>query len=180
MIQSDREDFDRLLRELCAAIGIPCTDERLEGFWKGLRGGMSFAEFARIQEIMIKRLEEGERPKTIALTDIWNVRRGLMARAPVVSAAPEPYVPGHDDWWRCANRHLLAHIMQRVARRRPAYTRDALTVLLPAKDAFAQDMRDVQDASGEVPVEVQKASWSDFIDKADAQIEARRAQREAA
>ena len=93
--------------------------------------------------------------------------------------APPQDPPEWDAWWRAGNRHLLGHVLRRAAVRRP-YNHAELPTLLRARDAWVSDMREIQDPNGEVPIDVQRACWSDYIGRADEEIGAAEAQRDAA
>jgi hypothetical protein len=64
-----------------------------------------------------------------------------------------------DQWGIAANKHLLAAVMSRALKREGGYTQAQICVLVAAKNAWAQDMRETAE-HGEVDVETQKAGWN--------------------
>jgi hypothetical protein len=94
--------------------------------------------------------------------------------APDAPRLPPPQDPPEwDAWGRAANRHLVAHMMRRVVGHAGPYPPEALPVLLAAKNAWADDMREIEGTRREVPVDVQRECWSDYIVRADQEIAAR-------
>ena len=96
MTPDDRPDFEKRLRELFAAVSQPLTEERLEGFWKGL-ARMGVFEFGRAVDLLLAELEQGDPPKFLNARHVWAARDRLRARA-----TPEVSVP------RSVNEILLA------------------------------------------------------------------------
>jgi hypothetical protein len=84
-------------------------------------------------------------------------------------------------WEVAGNLHLFAHIMRTVPRRpyrlgwrpecedSPEY-RANVRQLVAAKDAWVNDMVDLAQNDGEVPVAMQRTIWKDYIDRAEAEI----------
>lgn len=92
----DRQEFNRRLRELFATVGQPLSDDRLEGFWKGLTR-MSVFEFGRAVDLMLAELAQGDPPKFLNARHVWAARDRLRARV-----TPEVGGP------RSVNEQLLA------------------------------------------------------------------------
>lgn len=87
MTPDDRPDFEKRLRELFAAVSQPLTEERLEGFWKGLVR-MGVFEFGRAVDLLLAELAEGDPPKFLNARHIWAARDRGRARATPDVAAP--------------------------------------------------------------------------------------------
>lgn len=74
-----------------------------------------------------------------------------------------------DAWDIAANQHMLKHVIRRTVERRAPYRVTDIDALLAAKKLWAQDMRDLA-VNGEVPVEMQKQLWLEYLDGAERQI----------
>lgn len=73
-----------------------------------------------------------------------------------------------DRWAIAGNSHFLAYVLRKMAVKRcfnPTETR----ILVRYKNSWAQEMREAS-VNGSVAVEVQKASWKDFIEGAEAEM----------
>jgi hypothetical protein len=90
---------------------------------------------------------------------------------------PEP--PRSDRWIPEANNHLLAYIfrtMHKDSRRYgdPKFPSDemkrATAILVRYKNAWAQDMREAQDAQREVNIAFQQSAWKDCMARAEGEI----------
>lgn len=109
--------------------------------------------------------------------------------------APPPPVrrstePEMDSWEAEANRRLLVHLRNRLAKNPDCYGQGArqhtdyrhpsavfdrnVRRLVEAKRAYAADMRDLaqNDAKGRVPMSLSTAVWDDYIGFAERQMEA--------
>jgi hypothetical protein len=82
-------------------------------------------------------------------------------------ALPAPDEFQGDGWDLSANRHLLGHLVRSIAIDRRKYTREEVGRLVDAKKAWAADMRDLS-RNGEVPIEMQRTVWTDYIGRAQA------------
>ena len=96
--------------------------------------------------------------------------RESAAEVPRLAAPSDP--PDWDAWGRAANRHMLAHMMRRVATHAGPYPPSALPKLVAARNAWVADMREIQGPQGEVPVDIQQACWAEYVAHADAEISA--------
>lgn len=74
-----------------------------------------------------------------------------------------------DAWDIAANRHMLKHVITRTVERRAPYRVSGIDALLAAKKLWAKDMRDLS-TNGEIPVEIQRKIWADYIEGAERQI----------
>jgi len=110
-------------------------------------------------------------------------------------ALPAPQEIQKLGWLGAANRHLIAHIMKVCMTKPTRYgpvnpreydahrnvkplnthplAQEATAWLVEARDAWVADMQDIQDAKGEVPVDVQKKIWRDWIDAVEKRIDQR-------
>lgn len=189
MIEADRPEFERLLREVFGALDKPLTEHQRNGFWRGLTR-MSLTEFERCCERILRDLQDGEPPRRLGLDSIWSAKKRLRA------AGPDPARAQLDSWQRDkwdeeANRKLLGHITRVIPKDPHRYGRPAsweamkvskdmradaspeflrsMEVLLAAKNRWAALMRAADEGEG-VDVEEQNGSWHAAIREAEAQI----------
>lgn len=181
MQQADRPDFEAQFRKFCAGANIPATDERIEAFWTGL-AKMALSEFTRATDHMLG-LEEWSFPKKPGA--LWGVVRELKAQQRGgTQAAPIDHGPKwHGDKWdEAANTHLMAYVMGQAVKRRRLCSRAMLQYPMPAKPdqesvelmhplleakrAWAEDMRDLDQAGGSLP-DHGRAIWQEYIDVAE-------------
>ena len=73
-----------------------------------------------------------------------------------------------DGWGQAANRHLFAHCLRIIAAGKPV-DRAELERGIAAKNAWAQDMRDLADRENAVPIETQKRIWRELVEAAPRQ-----------
>lgn len=78
-----------------------------------------------------------------------------------------------DRWDIAGNSHFLAYVLRKMSVKR-CFSADETRILVRYKNAWAQDMREVS-VNGMVAVEVQKASWKDFIEGAETEMSRARA-----
>jgi hypothetical protein len=193
----DRKAFDAILAELFGALDKPLTDAKRDAFWKGLQR-MGILEFARCRDHILAKLETGEPPKNFGVSQVWDAKRELRAKAPIAPAAAQSE-PEVDVWEAAGNQHLLAHIRRRLALNPQHFGRPATLAamrqttrekfphadaspdfvqnvkrLVRARNAWVADMRDVA-VDGGVPVETQKSIWNEYIASAEQEIRARMA-----
>jgi hypothetical protein len=99
----EREEFDRLLGQLCAGFNVPVGD-RAEAYWKGL-ARMSLVEFARCVEFALG--EQG--PEKIPTSpQVWGIRKQLRTHREI--RPPEPCIAPlrhYTDSQRFANQLLV-------------------------------------------------------------------------
>jgi hypothetical protein len=77
MQSNERTEFDGLMDQFCAGMGVPSYDVRKEAFWKGLQK-MSLIQFGRVVEHCLS--EEGP-DKIPNVPGIWKLWRSLAAAA---------------------------------------------------------------------------------------------------
>lgn len=146
MYNSERAEFDELLRQLCAGFNKPVGD-RSEAYWKGL-SRMSLVEFARCVEFALG--EQG--PKDIPTTpQVWGIRKQLRAhrevRPPEPCIAPERH---YTDSQRLANQLLVdwlywycrvagTWIPEEMARAMYARARELADQMQPLRDEHDPD-----------------------------------------
>jgi hypothetical protein len=100
-------------------------------------------------------------------------------------------------WTMAGNTHLLTHIRRHIAKRSRRYGTPASFIamrastreespnadaspefianvgrLVAAKNAWVTDMLDLAQKTGEVPVELQRTIWKDYLQRAEAEIAA--------
>lgn len=125
--------------------------------------GVSMVNDYQLQQGMRRMLYSGKsHPPT--LPEFIKLCRTVGHDDAVPDERPALTGPGDDGWkgdaWdQAANIHLLGYITRAVAARR-AFDRDQTMILLRYKKAWAQEMREM---GKEVPVEVQKVNWADFM-----------------
>lgn len=73
-----------------------------------------------------------------------------------------------DAWDQAANVHLLGYITRALKDKR-TFNADQTRTLVRYKNAWATDMREIA-VNGEVAIDVQKASWADFMQGAEAEL----------
>ena len=95
MLSTERLEFDGHIASLCAALNMPATPERLNGFWKA---------FNRLHMLEIARMVEGalQDPSIEKATvpALWRVRDKLRHRAGAVAVVTNQQRP--------MSRHLVA------------------------------------------------------------------------
>jgi hypothetical protein len=187
VISTDRPEFEKQFAVLCASQDVPCTEARIEAFWRSLQS-MTVLQFVRTIDHMLTKESWARMPKP---AQVWEAFKRMRAAAP-----PEPKDDGWrgDDWDIVSNNYLRAHIALRIARDPLHYGRPAsvhamqsnsrssapnadaspefianVQRLVAAKKLWAADMRDMATEEG-VPVETQKAVWHDYLNRAEAHI----------
>lgn len=174
MLQADREEFNRQLRELCAGFNVP-VGEREAAYWRSL-AKMELGTFARVVEHCLG--EEG--PEKIPTTrQMWALSKAIRPRAAL--APPSRPVWVGDRWDIEANLRLLAHIRSRGSRYAPdsgydpvlrqvtagPIARACTKVLLEwCKTPWAEDMRVDTDQT----IAKRNSTWRELIERADAEI----------
>lgn len=190
MLNADRQEFDKQIAILCAAMDVPCTEERKEGYWKSLHR-MSLVVLARTIEHMLEKESWIKIPKP---SQIWDASKRL--RTEPVGPKDDGF---HGDMWDiAANQNLLNHILFRLKNGKkfpgqpisffafrlseaerikmgfdkhnldasPEFI-TAVGKLVCAKKNWAADMRDLE-SNGPVPLETQRAIWHDYVREAEA------------
>lgn len=184
MKDTDRADFERILRELFGALDKPLTEQQRNAFWRGL-ARMDLVQFERCRDLILRELEDGEPPRRFGVDSIWAAKQRLRA------SGPPP--PPKDDGWRGdkwdieANRKMLGHITRTLATDSRRYGRPAsygvgtdaspefvrnVEQLVAAKNRWAELMRASDEGQG-VDVAEQNESWRVCIREAEAEIAAR-------
>lgn len=191
MLNAERPEFDKQLAILCAAMDVPCTEERKEGYWKALHS-MPLVRFARAIEHVLEKESWVKIPKP---SQIWDASKRV---------ASEQHFGAKDDGWRgdfwdeAANSNLLNHLTFRIKNRLPLPGKPASYMamrasdeelrirgldkhnldadqefvtavgkLICAKNNWAADMRDLS-SNGQVSLETQRSLWSDYLRDAEA------------
>lgn len=157
MEPGDREAFEVILAELFGALDKPLTEAKREGFWRGL-AKMSIVQFARCRDVLLEELADGEPRKAFSVPDVWAAKNRSRARAPIEQPAEPPW--SGDKWDIAANDHLMAHLMRRALGREGGYDAAQTAMLVQAKNAWAQDMRETEASDGPVDVETQRGMWA--------------------
>lgn len=160
MHADDRKAFDTILAEMFGAIDKPLGEATREAFWKGCQR-MSIVEFSRCRDQLLDDLQDGERPRTFGVPNVWAIKGKLRA------AAPTKFDDGWrgDDWDERANLRLLAHLMRAAVNRRK-YTPEQTHFLAAFKNHWADTMR----AAGDVPMGEQNESWTAGIRQVEAEF----------
>lgn len=186
MQSGDRDEFTKTLRVLCAARGIPWTDDRDEAFWKGL-AKMSLIQFNRAVDAMCASEDP---PRNLTPGQVWQAFKAQRANG--VTLTPTPGAD-EDKWGREANRRLMHHVTNYVAKDPQRYGRPAsweamkasrdpnadasseflrnVQALVVAKNRWAQLMRASDEGDGVDPAE-QNESWRVCLREAERDIEA--------
>jgi hypothetical protein len=198
MLSTERDDFDKLLAQLFAALDKPLHDAKREGFWKAL-SQMGLAEFSRAIDLLLQELaEDADKARVwhdrLTPSDVWSARRRLRARGAAssgqVGPAEKPWAG--DIWDIQANRLLLGYINDqaraavhycceetRSGRRRASEpsqeSRDLTQVLVDYKNAWARDMREMAEHPGGVPKPTQLQSFMECMRRATIEVDAVRA-----
>ena len=189
MLNADRPEFEKHLAVLCAAMDVPCTDERKEGYWLALHS-MPLIRFARTIEHMLEKEEWNKIPKP---AQIWSASKRM---------PHEQRFGAKDDGWRgdmwdeAANVNLRDHLTFRLKNQmafpgKPASYEamrasdeelrirgldkhnldaspeflSAVGKLICAKNNWAADMRDLS-SNGQVPLETQRVVWRGYLEEA--------------
>jgi hypothetical protein len=186
MLSTDRPEFEKQLAVLCASQDVPCTEARIEAFWRALQA-MTVLQFTRTVDFMLVKESWARMPKP---AQVWDAFKRMRAAAP-----SEPKDDGFrgDVWDAAANRYLMGHIAKQMAANPRCYGRPAsvksmqtkredspngdaspefvanVDRLRQAKALWAEDMRDMA-RDGGVDPEVQRAVWKDWIGRAEAEI----------
>ena len=180
-----REKFDPALAELFAALDKPFNQVKSDAFWRGLKG-MSFVQFCRARDQILRELEESEPPKTFNVNSLWSALKRLRAAAPQPTAVSNWH---GDPWDERANTLLLAHIRNQAAKgihycdddtrmgkqsvREPTQlSRDLTQPLIAWKNAWARDCRECEPMPTAAK---QREWWLSCMERAEEQINAVRA-----
>lgn len=169
MDKIDHEDFQIILAELFGALDKPLTDSKREGFWKGL-SKMSILDFARCRDLLLGELSDGEQRKTFSVSDIWQAKNRLRARALPPQQKPSDEVVSSDPWWISSNHHLLAYLIHPMRKLTPEET----LILVAAKNKWAKQMHEGIEADGSVEPGIQRDIWRNLMREAERTIEMRR------
>lgn len=183
----ERAEFDSQMGILCAAFDVPCTSERKEAYWIGLRD-MPLSRFIHTIEFALTEEDWTRIPKP---GQVWAISKRMRSSGPT-----KPTDDGFtgDAWDIQSNLFLLAHIRQQMAKDPKRYGRPASVKamqstsretspnadaspefianvhrLVAAKKSWAADMRDVA-IGGQVNPAFQKACWYDYINRAESEM----------
>jgi hypothetical protein len=168
----DRQAFDTIIAEMFGAIDKPLGEATREAFWKGLQR-MSIVELSRCRDQLLDDLQEGERPRTFGVPNVWALKNRLRAIAPEKRA--DDGWRG-DDWDVRANHRLLAYVLKAAVHRRHFDVKQT-HVLVAMKHRWAELMRRSADGSTEldrVPMEDQNQVWGACMGMAEETIAAKR------
>lgn len=104
MNPGEREEFDKLVAELCAGYNVP-LGERPTAYWKGL-AKMSLGQFARVVE---EALGEGGPEKIPSTHVIWDMHKKRRVYAPlrIVDDGPKW---GGDVWDDRSNKRFMSYL----------------------------------------------------------------------
>jgi hypothetical protein len=110
MTPDEKPQFMKLLSTLFGAHGKPLSEGMIAGYWKGLEK-MSLPVFERCCDTAIDKLSFAERgqSKTPTVSELWDIKRGFLGRAPVTVENNEVFWQG-DAWDMAANQLLLRHV----------------------------------------------------------------------
>ena len=120
MQSTDRDEFESLLKKLCAGFDVPLGD-RFEAYWTGL-AKMSLIEFSRCidyalgEEYAQAHADPKRRAPMPTTGQIWLIRRQLKRAGQSFLLPPKPKPDrnkGPDNLVFFANRLLLSHIADR-------------------------------------------------------------------
>lgn len=191
MQQSDRQEFEKQIGVLFAAIDKPLTEPRTEAFWQGC-SSMSLLDLGRTINHVLSEMRDGAAPKYFSVADLWAAKKRLRATAPPAATSSAPAQAHFDGWARAGNFHLFAHIRKTLGRGSRRYGfggnyvggiqesqefRDNVHRLVTAKNGWVEDMRDLAGHNGgEVSPVQQREIWNDYINRAEAEIAAARTQ----
>lgn len=178
----DREQFDALMKQLCAGFNVPVGD-RGDAYFLGLKH-MDLAMFAHVVEDV---LGEGGPDRIPNVSSCWAISKKLRSRRSYdVTPAPAKPAWSGDNWDRAANFHLLDYLRTH-ATSGPSTCRyghstysqrgvepslemkERIDVLVQAKKTWALEMREGGPAERD-PV-YQKRFWNDLMIAAEARID---------
>lgn len=160
---AELDEFDKALGVLCAGFNVPCTEERRAAYRK------AFGQFEGLawERLIGHCLSERGPERMPSVSQLWGIRAEMRARAPTQPKDSAPEWPG-GAWALAANRHLLAHLVRKAVAKGWQCTPMMLRGYLDAKNAWADDMRDLAKGSDAVPPELQRSIWRDYLAKAEA------------
>lgn len=169
MIDGDRDQFDQKLSVLFAGIDKPLGDAAREAFWRGL-AKMSLVEFNRCVDLLLRELEDHEGPpKRFSVADVWQAKHRLRAKAPGAPTVQPDLAWDGDRWDMAGNARLWKHITRKIMGSGVRISPDQVRQLVAAKNAWAADMRDIDDKGAEgVRRELQDRCWDDIIGRVTA------------
>lgn len=191
MLNADRPEFEKQLAILCAAMDVPCTEERKEGYWKALHS-MPLIRFVRTIQHMLENESWVKIPKP---SQIWDASKRL--KSDQHFGAKDDGFRG-DMWDIAANVNLRDHLTFRLKNKMalpgtlasyeamrasdeelrirgldkhnldasPEFLA-AVGKLICAKNNWAADMRDLS-SNDPVPLETQRAVWVGYLREAEA------------
>lgn len=84
---------------------------------------------------------------------------------------PPPDIPGMDDWEACANRHLLAFVLQNWHDTNRTFNADETALLVAGKKAWAVDMREIH-GTDKAPADHGKDWFNQYMQAALVQMKA--------
>jgi hypothetical protein len=191
VLNADRPEFEKQLAILCAAMDVPCTEERKEGYWKALHS-MPLIRFVRTIQHMLENESWVKIPKP---SQIWDASKRL--KSDQHFGAKDDGFRG-DMWDIAANVNLRDHLTFRLKNKMalpgtlasyeamrasdeelrirgldkhnldasPEFLA-AVGKLICAKNNWAADMRDLS-SNDPVPLETQRAVWVGYLREAEA------------
>lgn len=104
MNAGDREEFEKLIAELCAGFNVP-PGERPAAYWKGL-AKMSLGQFARVVE---QALGEDGPEKIPTVRAVWDLHRKRRSEVFVRPVQTEAEWDG-DQWDDRANKRFMGYL----------------------------------------------------------------------
>jgi hypothetical protein len=129
MQSTERQEFDKHVRVLCAGFNVPATDERLEAYWRGLLR-MQIPQVVRVVDHAIGERGPEKLPTPKAL---WGILRNNRASAPAPSRAS---LPKPDQLHVVAQLSLFAFLL-----RKGGASDDSLRQLIATKNRIVEGLR---------------------------------------
>jgi hypothetical protein len=155
MLSTERPEFVKLLGALLAGFNAPITDERIEGYWRGLMK-LNLIAFERVVEYA---LGEHGPEKLPTAPGCWNIHRELHSQQRVSEAAPlqAALVPERDALYLHGQRVLLSFL------RHKGGTSDAeMRAMLAAKATLLEQYRWILQDEPAAAAELRDKLWSLF------------------
>lgn len=173
-MDTSREKFDAALAELFAVLDKPFNQVKADAFWRGLQT-MSFVQFCRARDQVVRELQESEPPRTFTPHSLWAALKRLRAHGP--SEPPKESDWLGDGWDIQANLRLLSYIRNQGAVGVYYASAELTAPLVAFKNAWARDCREEVSTPTR---ETQERWWRECMARAEEQIAVTRAGTQAA
>ena len=153
MLATERKEFARLVEALCAGFNVPCTDGRLDAYWRGC-SSMHLLAFERTVNHALGPKGEDELPGP---RQMHALHRRIVAEQRAASMPSATEGPKPDVFEIYTNRVLLTFLRMKARRCGSGATDESLRQMLEIRKRYADAYRQMCIDEPEASLELRDA-----------------------